>query len=120
MCTTNLVVPWTDKRLARVTGLCVHGPDGMSWFDVLCCHGELRDGTRCFVRLPFSQLPKGQERVTVVRHAKAEKVFAKGLMLLDALKHVTGQQAGVASGPVRLPRPGSRTTTSDLPLPVAA
>lgn len=76
---------WTDRRLTRITALCLHAPSGTSWCDVLFCRGELVDGTACWVRLPFEQVPKGLERVTIVRHAKSAMVFANGLKVLESI-----------------------------------
>ena len=83
-----VTVDWTDERLARVTTLCLGSHPGLSWFDVVSCFGELQSGAGCLVRLPFEQLQKGRERVTIVRHAKEAKVFAGSLGLLEAITYV--------------------------------
>jgi hypothetical protein len=83
-----VTVDWTDERLARVTTLCLGSHSGLSWLNVVNCFGELHSGARCSVRLPFEQLQKGRERVTIVQHAKEAKVFAGGLGLLEAITYV--------------------------------
>jgi hypothetical protein len=78
---------WNDERLTRIKALYLASRDGLSWFDVVYCQGELADGRECRVLLPFDQLLKGRETITVVRHAKREGVFAKGLRILDAIRY---------------------------------
>lgn len=88
-------VSWTDKRLARITSLCLYAETGTSWYDVLHCRGELRDGSVCGVRLPFEQLQKGLERITIVRHAKTDHVFATGLKVLESVIYLANEHRAV-------------------------
>ncbi|GEJ56662.1 hypothetical protein AMYX_14030 [Anaeromyxobacter diazotrophicus] len=79
------IVSWDDPRLSRVVVLRLETRPGLSWSDVTSCEGELKDGRRCRVRLPFAQLPKGLETITILRYAQAEGVFAKGLGVFAAI-----------------------------------
>lgn len=76
-------VDWTDPRLARVTRLRLLSDPGFPLWDVSYCWGVLRDGTNVEVQLPFDQLPKRGWKKEIVRLAKADNVFAKGLGILD-------------------------------------
>ncbi|BDG05746.1 hypothetical protein [Anaeromyxobacter oryzae] len=49
------------------------------------------DGSGCRVRLPFEQLPKGLERITIVRHAKSDSVFAKRLKVLESIIYLSDE-----------------------------
>jgi len=85
-------VSWTTKGL-RVTRLRLVSDAGFPMWDVSYCHGELEDGTPVTVLLPFSQIPKnskgwgakkyGWGKAFIVNMAREEKVYAKGLGLLD-------------------------------------
>lgn len=77
-------VDWTDKRLARVVRLKLVTDAGFPYADVSYCYGELTDGTKVRVRLPFHQLPKRGMHRAIVEHAKADGVHAKSLGILDA------------------------------------
>jgi hypothetical protein len=76
-------VYWTDDRLMKVTRLRVLSDPGFPVWDVSYCHGVLKDGTHCTVELPFDQIPKRGFKRFIVKWAKHEKVYAKGLGLLD-------------------------------------
>lgn len=89
-------VRWTDARLTRITALNLSAGYGTSWFDVLSCRGQLEDGTDCFVRLPFHQILKGRERITIVRHAKTDRVFANGLGIIEAIRYADKVGQGVS------------------------
>lgn len=83
-------VEWTDKRLAKITRLRLISDVGFPNWDVSYCHGELHDGTRVDVVLPFLQLPKsrygkGGIQKAIIFWAKKEKVFAKGLGIFDSI-----------------------------------
>jgi hypothetical protein len=55
---------------------------GYPYWDVSYCHGEI-NGRKVRVQLPFSELPKYQVVQTIIKYAKQDKVFAKGLGILD-------------------------------------
>jgi hypothetical protein len=78
-------VDWTDKRLSKIVRLKVVTDPGFPYLDVSYCYGDLKDGTKVRVRLPFHQLPKKGARRSIVEHAKADGVYAHGLGILDAL-----------------------------------
>jgi hypothetical protein len=79
----SLTVDWTDKKLAKIVRLRLLSDGGFPAWDVSYCWGKLKDGTPVSVELPFSQLPKGKVKAAIIRHAKKDRVFAKGLGLFD-------------------------------------
>lgn len=74
-------VDWSTPGL-RVTRFRLLSDPGLPWWDVSYCHGRL-NGKDVDVELPFSQLPKRGWRAEVVRLAKKEGIYAKGLGILD-------------------------------------
>lgn len=72
-----------DKRLARVTRLRLLTERGYPLMDVSYCHGVLKDGTPVRVDLPVHQLSRRFPKDDLIRAAKSEGVYAKGLGLLD-------------------------------------
>lgn len=78
-------VDWSDGRLAKVVRLKVVTDPGFPYVDVSYCYGELKDGTKVRVRLPFHQLPKRGMRRAIVEYAKTDGVHAKGLGILDEI-----------------------------------
>lgn len=77
---------WTEKGL-RITRLRLLSDPGFPAWDVSYCHGML-GGKPVRVELPFSQLPKFKMREAIVRYAKAENVFAKGLGIFEAISQL--------------------------------
>jgi len=77
-------VRWTDPNLRRVLRLRLVGYNHWEYpsWDVSYCYGELADGTRCLVDLPFHRLG-GNWKANIVAEAIEDGVFAKGLGLLD-------------------------------------
>lgn len=78
-------VYWSDPTLRkilrfRIIGACREFP----FWDVSYCYGELEDGSRVLVTLPFHQLPQRGWRGKVIEYAKRDNVFAKGLGIFDA------------------------------------
>lgn len=85
-------VYWDDPRLKRITRLRLLSDPGFPLWDVSYCYGVLHDGTMVDVDLPFSQLAKtpgrwgtGAMQRDIIRHAKRDKVFAKGLGVFEAI-----------------------------------
>jgi hypothetical protein len=76
-------VDWTDKRLAKITRLRLLSDPGFPFWDVSYCYGQLRDGTNVHVDLPFSQLPKRDMKAWIIKYAKKDGVYAKGLGIFD-------------------------------------
>lgn len=74
---------WRDRELVRVTRLRLLSDPGSPYWDVSYCHGVDRDGNPRRVQVPFVQLPKRGMRRAIVKHAKEDGVFAKGLGILD-------------------------------------
>lgn len=76
-------VQWNDPRLARVTRLRLLSDPGFPFWDLSYCYGKLKTGEPCEVILPFDQLPKGQVKDAILAYAKKDRVYAKGLGILD-------------------------------------
>lgn len=76
-------VDLTDPRLAKITRLRLVTDPGFPLYDLSYCYGELRDGTPVRVQLPEYQFPKRNLTGALIAMAKANKVYAKGLGLLD-------------------------------------
>jgi len=74
---------WSDPDLWRIFRLRLISDPGFPYWDVSYCYGTLRDGTNVRVSLPFSQLPKRRWRAEIVRYAKQDKVYARGIGILD-------------------------------------
>jgi hypothetical protein len=76
-------VDWSEPHL-RVTRLRLLSDPGFPAWDVSYCHGILcHTGEHVMVELPFSQLPKRGFRKAIVAHAIRDKVYARGLGVLD-------------------------------------
>jgi hypothetical protein len=76
-------VYWTDKNLSCVTRLRLLSDPGFPFWDVSYCQGRLKTGELVEVGLPFDQLPKRGLFRELVKMAKHDKVYAKGLGLLN-------------------------------------
>ena len=57
---------------------------GFPYWDVSYCDGEL-DGYHVRVQLPFNQLKKRNIAGQIIEYAKRDKVFAKGIGILDCI-----------------------------------
>lgn len=78
------VVSWTDKELDKVCLLDLQLIND-AWY-VMQCVGELKNGERVHVRLPFTRLPRYGLRRMIYKYAKEDGVYAKGLGIFDAIK----------------------------------
>ena len=79
-------VLWTDKRLKGISYLRLISDRGFPFWDVSFCYGYLNNGDEVRVTLPFSQLPKGRKmKGAILKHAIADRVFAKKLNLFNDL-----------------------------------
>jgi len=81
-------VYWADKRLASITRLRLISDSRFSMWDVSYCWGVLKDGTKVGVSLPFGQLSKdkaGAMQKDIIRHARRDRVYAKGLGIFSAI-----------------------------------
>lgn len=76
-------VPW-DRAGLKITRLRLLSDPGYPEWDVSYCHGYI-EATKepVHVQLPFSQLPKKGYRAEIVKHARRDRVFAKGVGILD-------------------------------------
>lgn len=79
------LVPWTDKRLVKIIRLQLTPHSDFPGWLVSYCWGEFKDGTPCFVQLPFSRLPKRNVRGAIIQAAITDRVFAKGLGINEAI-----------------------------------
>ena len=80
------MVPWTDPQLDKVTLLDLTLDITSNAWLVTQCEGQLKDGTRVMVKLPFWRLPRYGLRRMITRYAKEDGVYAKGLGIFDAIK----------------------------------
>lgn len=79
----HLVVSWDIPELAKVLRLRLIGCSReYPFWDISYCYGELKDGTRCRVELPEGRLSQNWKG-HLIRMAKRDGVFAKGLGILD-------------------------------------
>ena len=76
-------VEWTEKGL-KITRLRLLSDPGFPFWDVSYCHGFIGKEP-VVVILPFSQLPKRNKVKTIIDYAKRDKVFAKGIGILDCV-----------------------------------
>jgi len=81
-------VDWTDKRLAKITRLRLLSDPGFPLWDVSYCYGQLHDGTNVKVDLPFHQLPKRDMKAWIIKYAKKDGVYAKGLGIFDNISRL--------------------------------
>lgn len=77
-------VPWTDKQLVRVLRFRLLTDPGFPVWDVSYCYGEMADGTRVRVVLPFDQLRKRGWQGHLLEYARRDGVHARGLGFFDA------------------------------------
>ena len=82
-------VDWDDKDLVKITRLRLLSDPGYPAWDVSYCFGQLRDGTNVRVSLPFSQLPKRDVIGTILKYAKRDKVYAKGLGIFENISRLS-------------------------------
>lgn len=76
-------VDWTTPGL-KITRLRMVSDPGFPFWDITYCHGRLNN-ENVIVNLPFSELPKRNREQTILKHARRDKVFAKGLGIFDAI-----------------------------------
>jgi hypothetical protein len=76
-------VYWNDPTLAKITRLRLLSDRGFPFWDVSYCYGVLKDGTYVRVDLPFHQLSKYKMKADIIKWAKEDGVYAKGLGILD-------------------------------------
>ena len=81
MVTPSRRVDWTEPGL-YVTRLRLISDPGHPEWDGSSCFGEIA-GEPVRVRLPFGSLPKRGVAKTIVEFARRDKVYAKGLGILD-------------------------------------
>jgi hypothetical protein len=76
-------VPWTTPGL-RITRLRLLTDRDFPAWDVSYCHGFVGNEP-VNVTLPFHQLPKGNVNATILKYAKAQGIYAKGLGIFDSI-----------------------------------
>jgi len=77
------MIRWTDPRLDKIILLDLQLI--LDAWNVTQCEGKLKDGTRVMVSLPFTRLPRYGFRRVIVKYAKQDKVYAKGLGIFEAI-----------------------------------
>lgn len=82
----NRVVQWTEKGL-YINRLRLLGDFHCPQWDVSYCHGTVthKDGSIEHVRveLPFGSISRKKLKAEILRYAKQDGVYAKGLGILD-------------------------------------
>ena len=78
-------LPWDSPELVRVERLRLLTDPGYPVWDVSYCTGRDRAGRKVNVILPFSQLPKHAIKREIIRYAKMDRVYAKGLGIFEAI-----------------------------------
>lgn len=82
-------VAWTDPALKRFVRVRLLTDPGFPMYDVSYVYGELHGGTLCHVILPFHQIPKRGFASWLIKQARGDKVYLKGLGFFDALSKLT-------------------------------
>ena len=77
------IVHWTDCRLEKIVLLDLQLIDD-AW-QVTQCEGILMNGDRVMVTLPFARLPRYGLRRAIIKYAREDGVYAKGLGIFDAI-----------------------------------
>jgi hypothetical protein len=79
----STTVYWTDPELKEITRLRLLTDYGFPLYDISYCHGRLKDGRVVTVRLPFGQLSKREWKTEILRYARQDNVYAKGLRIWE-------------------------------------
>lgn len=78
------LVDWTNPDLARVLRFRIIGANyEYPYWDVSYVYGEMKDGTRVRVHVPFRRLPRFGWKRALVQEAIRDGVHAKRLGMLD-------------------------------------
>ena len=78
---------WSSPELKQIDRLRLISDPGFPLWDVSYCHGIMQDGEPCDVILPFDQLPKKGTKGAIIKWAKRDNVYAKGLGVLDNISY---------------------------------
>jgi len=81
------LVRWTDPQLDKI--ILLELMLILDAWQVTQCEGILKNGTRVLVSLPFLKLPRYGLRRMIIKYAKEDHVYAKGLEIFDAIKTIT-------------------------------
>jgi hypothetical protein len=76
-------VTLSDPRLARITRVRLLTEPGYPYYDISYIYGVLKDGRHIRLADAPMHLSRRAPKADLIAWAKAEKVFAKGLGLLD-------------------------------------
>lgn len=80
-------VPWTTKNL-KITRFRILSDIGFPLWDVSYCYGDV-NGEKVVVELPFDQLPKRKWKSSIIRYAKRDGVYAKGLGIFENVSAIS-------------------------------
>ncbi len=72
-----------DPQLARIIRIRLISDPGFPFWDMSYAWGEMKDGSRVRVNFPKSQFGKRTLKAELIAMAKHERVYAKGLGMLD-------------------------------------
>lgn len=76
---------WKNKLLKTIDALCLASTEDNIFYDVLYCEGTLYTGEKVRVKVPFMRLNKGSIKEEILKYAKDENVYAKGLSIFEAV-----------------------------------
>jgi hypothetical protein len=77
------LIPWTDPQLDRI--ILLELTLIQDAYQVTQCEGRLKTGERVLVSVPFKKLPRYGLRRMILKYAKEDKVYAKGLGIFEAI-----------------------------------
>ena len=78
-------VSWADRRLSKIVRMVLLTDRYAPMINIGYIHGVLEDGTPVDVEVPFFDLPKRGYKGEILKYAKRDNVFAKGLGLFEAI-----------------------------------
>jgi len=78
-------IEWNDGRLAKFTRVRMLTDPGFPYWDFSYCYGELKDGTKVEVTLPFHQLGRRKWKSEAIEYAKRDGIYLKGLGFFNAI-----------------------------------
>jgi len=77
------LIRWTDPQLDKITLLELTLI--LDAYQVTQCEGHLKSGERVLVSVPFKKLPRYGLRRMIIKYAKEDNVYAKGLGIFEAI-----------------------------------
>lgn len=82
---TKNKVYWTDPSITEIVGLELTGRHDQTHWDVTLCTAKINDCGVVELILPFTTLPRGNMKPTLIQYAKDENVFLQKLNMFSAI-----------------------------------